>query len=427
MLFKAVETNMAMLKEFLILILIPFTFCDELSKVIDFTHIESKDIPSNKEGVAIQVNDISKAKSFCLRNHFQTMRNQGLFTTSNGQLGFMLYPITGMGFAQLHNKLLVFPLPKRVPYRYEHFCFTHNRTHYMVAGEGKLLDVAEFLEEEVSYLNEPITDTEIIIGVTSFKSSSAKYFNGKFSELNIFEESFSIEELTKLSSQCQRPSPQLKRLFDWSLLEESEIGFPEGFSIQIESDPINKLCSSEKEAQLTVLPFPMKLADGNTACKSIGAEALITTTQFHFKIVDIETTRIKNTKELQDISKQCQTKIWFPVKKSNNRSGIVDLNNNLIANNIKEILPDFMVENDGSYFQKCWILKFKSYEVEDKTCETTKSCITCIFHQKPTLRLRGLCEKAKIEDEYTPVTNFNYNGTIGKNLCFQRYDTMNFT
>ena len=178
MAFKAFGTNMAIMKELLILILIPCIFCSELSKVIDFTKTDTLEVPSNSDGVVIQVKDLQKAKSFCLRNYVQTVRNQGIFTTSNGQLGFMFYPSQRMGFAELHKKLLVFPLPKRVPYQYEHFCFTHNTTHYMVAGEGKLLGVSKFLDDEVAFLNEPITDKEIMIGVTSFKSGSARYFDG---------------------------------------------------------------------------------------------------------------------------------------------------------------------------------------------------------------------------------------------------------
>ena len=413
---KEFGNNMAILKEWLIFVLVPFIFCQELSKVLDFTNIGTQD--SKSEGIVIQVKDLSKAKSFCLRNYVQTVRNQGLFTTSNGQFGFMLYPGQVMGFAELHKKLLVFPLPKRIPYRYEHFCFTHNTTHYMVAGEGKLLGVSKFLDDEVAFLNEPITDTEIKIGVTSFKSATAKYFNGKFSELHIFEESFSIQKLTELSGKCEQPSSTSKKLFDWSSLEESEIDFPEGFPIQLEYDPITKLCSSKTRSQIAFLPFPMTLADGNTACKSLGADVLIPTSQLHFKIVNLEATRIKNTQELQEVSKSCYSRIWMPVKKSNSQTELVDLNNKVIANNMKELLPDYTVENDGSYFQKCWIVNFKSFQVQDKNCETSKGCITCNFQQKPILRLRGLCEKSKIEDEYTTVTNFNYNGTIGKTLTF---------
>ena len=148
---------MVIFQKLQILILIRFILCDQLSKVIDFTNIDSQDIPSNSEGVVIQVQDLSKSKSFCLRHYVQTVRDQGIFTTSNGQLGFMIYPSQEFGFAEINQKLLIFPLPKRIPYQYEHFCFTHNTTHYMVAGEGKLLGVSEFLKDEISFINEPLT------------------------------------------------------------------------------------------------------------------------------------------------------------------------------------------------------------------------------------------------------------------------------
>ena len=409
-----------------ILILIRFILCDKLSKVIDFTNIDSQDIPSNSEGVVIQVQDLSKSKSFCLRHYVQTVRDQGIFTTSNGQLGFMIYPSQEFGFAEINQKLLIFPLPKRIPYQYEHFCFTHNTTHYMVAGEGKLLGVSEFLKDEISFINEPLTDNELIIGITSFKSGTARYFDGKISELHIFEEAFSIQELTKLSGKCERLSSSSMKIFDWSLLEESEISYPDEFEIQIEYDPISNLCSTRKRSQLALLPFPMKVADGNAACKSLGADVLIMTTKSHFKILDIEATRIKETKELQDISKSCNTRIWFPVKKSNKLQEIVDLNNKFIANDMKELLPDFTVFNDGRYFQKCWVIYLKSYEVGDLNCDTSESCITCNFQQKPILRLRGLCENSRIEDEYTPVIKFNYNGTIGKTEIYLHFYDNNY-
>lgn len=410
---------MVMLQRLQILILIRFILCDNLSKVIDFTNIDSQDIPSNSEGVVIQVQDLSNSKSFCLRYYVQTVRNQGIFTTSNGQLGFMIYPSQELGFAELNKKYLIFPLPKRIPYLYEHFCFTHNTTHYMVAAEGKLLCVSEFLDDEFSLANQPLTDNKLIIGVTSFKSSpEAKYFDGKISELNIFEEAFSFKELVELSVKCEKPSSSSIKIFDWSMLEESEISYPNGFTIKIEYDPISKLCSSKKRNQLALLPFPMKLADGNIACKSLGADVLIMTSKYHFKIVDIEAKRIKETKELQDISKSCVSWIWIPVKKTNSLQEIVDLNNKYIANSMKELLPDFKVSKEGRHFQKCWVINLKSHHVKDLNCETLESCITCNFQQKPILRLRGLCENSRIEDEYTPVVKFNYNGTIGKTYIF---------
>ena len=154
------------------------------------------------------------------------------------------------------------------------------------------------------------------------------------------------------------------------------------------------------------------------ACKSLGGQPLIPTTAHHFKIIDIEETRIRQTTELENIYSGCQYMIWFPVIKSNNLTEILEYDNrsNTVAQKIQDILPQWKVGNNGDRFQRCWTMDIKKQSVEDKNCDFVKSCLSCIWLQKPVLRLRGLCKKSFMDNHYTMVIGFNYHGVFGKNF-----------
>ena len=152
------------------------------------------------------------------------------------------------------------------------------------------------------------------------------------------------------------------------------------------------------------------------ACKSLGGQPLIPKSEHHFKILHIEETRIGQTKELELVYGKCQSTIWFPVLKSNDLMELVEYGNksNKIANKITDILPQWKVGNNGEEFQKCWTLSITKKSIEDKSCEFLKCCISCIWPQKPVLRLRGLCQKSSIDSHYTIVIGFNHHGVFGK-------------
>ena len=160
------------------------------------------------------------------------------------------------------------------------------------------------------------------------------------------------------------------------------------------------------------------ILDSNLACKSLGGQAFLPTSEHHFNVIQIEETRISQSKELELIYSGCQATIWFPVIKSNDLRELVEFDNksNTVAQKIQDILPQWKVGNNGDHFQRCWNMDIKKQSIEDKNCDLVKSCITCIWLQKPVLRLRGLCKKSSMDSHYTMVIGFNYHGVFGKNF-----------
>lgn len=157
---------------------------------------------------------------------------------------------------------------------------------------------------------------------------------------------------------------------------------------------------------------------GNTACKSLGGKPFLPRSDFDFKIMQIEDTRISQTNEIKEMYDGCKAKHWFPVMKSNDLTRILEYGNksNEIAKDLQDILPHWNIENDGYEFQQCWVIDFKKKKAYDKECKLMKSCISCIWPKKPEIRLRGLCPNSMIEDHYTSVTGFNHHGVIGKSM-----------
>ena len=234
---------------------------DSLTEILDITNFDSENPPPTP--VLIEAKNISKAKSFCVRYYVESIKNQGIFTTPSGDIGFMLFTNQKLGFIEFQRKYLIYPLPDKKPYEYEHFCFSRNDTSYLVVSEGNLIYSSELPKDDIIELIQPLQDTKISIGPVSFESSSVeKYFKGKISELYLFENSFSLSELQAISSSCSKISSGVK-LFDWSRLKPSDFDLPTGYSIGFESDQVQDVCSTKKRNQIALLPFPQTIEGKN--------------------------------------------------------------------------------------------------------------------------------------------------------------------
>ena len=228
----------------------------ESTKILDLTEFDSENPPSTP--VLINANNISDAKSFCIRYYVVSVKSQGIFTTPNGDFGLIIYTNQNLGFVEIHKRHYVFPLPKKKPYEYEHICFSRNVTNYIVANEGTLLYSAKF-HKNFPELQKPLTDTKIMIGPTSYQSPSVeKYFMGKISELYLFSNHFTESELIAMTKSCDKITSG-KKVFDWSKVTLLDFTMPNGYSIKLEPDSMQDVCSTKQRFQIAVLPFPMTI------------------------------------------------------------------------------------------------------------------------------------------------------------------------
>ena len=229
---------------------------EDSTNILDLTEFDSENPPPTP--VLINANNISNAKSFCVRYYVVSVKSQGIFATPNGDFGLIIYTNQNLGFVEIHKRHYVFPLPKKKPYEYEHICFSRNATNYIVASEGTLLYSTKF-RKKFPELQKPITDSKIMIGPTSYQSPSVeKYFMGKISELYLFSNHFTESELISMTKSCDKIATGTK-VFDWSKITLSDFTFPNGYSIKLESDSIEDACSTKQRFQIAVLPFPMTI------------------------------------------------------------------------------------------------------------------------------------------------------------------------
>ena len=104
---------------------------------LDFTKVDVENPPT--EGVKITMDDLSQMKSLCVRYYLESLTNQQIFSTPNYELTLLMYFLAEVGFVAMKGAWSIFPIPRQIkPYTYEHICYSHNMTHYIVAAEGEI-------------------------------------------------------------------------------------------------------------------------------------------------------------------------------------------------------------------------------------------------------------------------------------------------
>ena len=381
---------------------------EEKSVKIELTNVDDENPP--QEGATLNVDKTFQIQSFCLRFYVDNLRDQCIFHTKDEKsFALIFYFATEYGFVLINGQWLIFQVPKRItPYRYSHFCFSHNKTHYMVASEGELWFQAEFYDKEIPYVVKDVVVEEFIFGpyLTTI-SNNGKYFTGKIAELDIFSNSFSEEELTSITKNCQRIAIGTKVL-DWSKIRQSEISIPEDTPIMTEMDEIGEVCSNQKSARETkILPFSVTAKDANLACKSLGAKL------FQPKSIDdfdnVRNAVKKGKKEFVDyLHDFCDDNGWLAIAKSEDYKDWIDYEDPTQVLNI-----GYKIKTDGKKVQKCVAMDFFKDKVVDKACND-KYCFTCVWEKRSVVQLHGLCPRSVIEDHYIIKDHFFADGIFCK-------------
>ena len=393
------------------------------SLLIDFNNVDITNPPST--GVSIPLGDLSRAespRSFCARFYPRTLSNQRIFQTENDDLTLAFLFENEVGFIGLNRIFFIFPIPRLLtPYVYEHVCFSQNITHYTVVVEGEVWNDAVVLEENISKLGKPIEDKEIIAGPNLGNYNDLQYFDGKLTEINVFSNSFTIDEMKAITSNCGKVSKRNK-IFDWSSVQETDLKIPQEVKVETEMRKTVKMCSSRAKDLITLMPFPTFIEEANIGCQAFGAQMLqpFASSKYLF-ILGLEDKRVRENVHVRrtyvDI---CESRNWVPVYKSekfDQTLTLMDYNNRseVVAYNINDLPPEaWKVEYDGSFLQRCYVVDYEDSTFIDRSCTKVKSCIACLWEKRPILRIRGLCQKAYIEDHYVFVTRFYVNGMIGK-------------
>ena len=116
---------------------------------------------------------------------------------------------------------------------------------------------------------------EINIGpMKSNYGSQGNFFLGKMSELNIFSNIFSEDELLSITRNCEKIENGTY-IFEWSKLKKSDIRIPENSLIETKERSINEFCSIRAKKRIEIIPFPVDTKTANKACTAWGGRMFL--------------------------------------------------------------------------------------------------------------------------------------------------------
>ena len=296
-----------------------------------------------------------------------------------------------------------------VPFMYNHFCFTHNQTDYAVAENGEICYTNKISEEDVPKMLEDSQFEELHFGKLSPNLTVAgNYFLGKVSELVMLNDSLNFEQLVNISGGCHKID-RVGKIFDWSALTQDDFEVPDQFDIRLSESRTEDICPIRSSKSIDVLPFSMDNQHANIACKTLGGEMFLPENDYDIQEMN---DKIQGDHELLK-SMSCKKSFWIPLFKANDLKTWVSLNNRSMS-----VDRTYAIANDGKELQRCAYYLLYKHFYGDATCDLS-FCTYCIWKIKTTFRIRGLCNKADIEERYVLLNYFHHNGLIGKENSYQ--------
>ena len=368
---------------------------------------------SSNFGASIEVNKISVVRSICVRFLVtQTEKAQTiLYTPDKDDLVLQFSFKSKYGFLRINRKWIIFRIHvPTIPYVYKHLCISHNETNYSVVSDGILWYTFQLLPSDIPTIVKPVNITQIIFGPAGYSLINGGYFLGSVSELYIFSNSFTNDELISITKSCKRIGKGSK-VFDWSKISPSEdIIIPkDDADIRIVKRSVEDICATVKNKQIDLLPFEMNTQTATASCQSLGGTMFFPTLEDK-ESLDKDFNR--NDSVLQKlVKKSCGGAgkyVWLPVYKIG-LSHWVDLDNH--SRDIGPIGKQIII--NGNDLQNCAYLNSFSFYYGDIPC-SSKYCAFCQWDQKKPFTLRGLCEMDTLEDHYLLTNYLFFNGILGK-------------
>ena len=200
-----------------------------------YINLENVDtLKSSSEGALIDVNKSSVVRTVCVR--FLVARTGGAITIfhtpTKDNLVMQLAFVEKYGFLRINGKWIIFNIPiPTIPYVYQHLCLSQNGTHYSVVSDGVLWYTYKLRAEDIGVITKVVEIERIAFGPLGYPFFGGKFFLGRVSELNIFSNSFTDQELIEITSDCKKINKGDK-VFDWSGLKPSDVIIPENVDIR---------------------------------------------------------------------------------------------------------------------------------------------------------------------------------------------------
>ena len=200
-----------------------------------YINLENVDtLKSPSEGAQIDVNKSSVIRTVCVR--FLVARTGGaitiFYTPIKDNLVMQISFEEKYGFLRINGKWIIFDIPiPTIPYVYQHLCLSHNGRKYSVVSDGILWYTYKLRAADIVSITKEVEIQKIAFGPLGYPFFKGKFFLGRVSELNIFSNSFTDQELIEITSDCKKINKG-EKIFDWSMLNPSDILIPENVDIR---------------------------------------------------------------------------------------------------------------------------------------------------------------------------------------------------
>ena len=388
---------------FLIKTWITISTCSNNSVLIGLPNTEAA-----ASGARIVLNKSLKIRSFCARINFSRVSGNQLafFSKSKSNNFSVLFKHNAnYGFIALNSIRNYFDiLEKPTPFTFQHFCFSHNVTNYLVASEGKIWHSHKFEQSDIETVDALTYIKDLSFGPTHNPNDARiSPFVGIISELNIFSNTFSETDLIAITGSCKKIEIGDKE-FSWSEIYPSDLIRSNG-EIKVEVNNVEDICSVRRTRNLEIIPISSSLEDAIMNCQVLGLDILLPKAN-QFKELN---RRAKEDEVMENlVDNSCKKSFWLPLRKSPDLSGWVDP-----MNMSKEVQPGFEVFRDGSERQLCAYYYMNNGESHDIPC-SSKSCAACVQKLRLSFSLKGLCSTSTIDQNYVLINRFHHNGLFGK-------------
>ena len=201
----------------IIFLVFTYCWCKETVTVVELNPANSPPEQDERTVLSLAENvELSIPLTFCLRFNLQgAISARYIFAIKDDKLALMLRFPLDIGLVRLKGESFYFKIPKDSgirPFYWHHICISLNEEIYRVAVDGK--QCSSGTHKIKSF--QSISFNQIVMGSTYKLLNLWGYnFKGELSELNIWSNSLSMDDLIYITKSCSHPKP-VPDILQWS-------------------------------------------------------------------------------------------------------------------------------------------------------------------------------------------------------------------
>ena len=206
----------------IIVLVFTYCWCKETVTVVDLMPSNSPLEQDKRTILSLTENvEVNTPLTFCLRFNLQDrISERYMFTNKDDKLALKLSFPFDFGKVQVNGEVIYFKIPKDNgirPFYWHHICISLNEKLFMVVVDGKQWSNGTHKIKQF----QSISLNQFFMG-SMYKLGSLREdnFEGELSELNIWSDSLSMNNLIDITKSCSHPKP-LPDILQWLNITKS--------------------------------------------------------------------------------------------------------------------------------------------------------------------------------------------------------------